>query len=304
MTADETRQVVISLNKREDTENWDAAFWRNIAEGPWLEQRLAAVEARKKYGTNAASEPKGSPKVSAQVHAWAAAGPDGDRWILGAYEAQGYSVGDATKKAEPYWSLYHQRKGGGWRRTFLALAPSRTALPAVATGRDGQAVTSGDVSKLATPPSSVCRHYGDYVAGRSGTGAEDDALWSKEIRTARASAATAEKDLRARFYNPASVNFSEDPESAHHGPIWRTTDGGALVACIVVTKTTIAMGSGRYVKFASSGWPGTVGVRWAAFTQSQLSLTVLKVPAESHEVSIAARASWPYRFDGTRYTSR
>lgn len=37
MAVEEARQVVVSLNKREDTKNWNAAYWRKVAEGPWLE---------------------------------------------------------------------------------------------------------------------------------------------------------------------------------------------------------------------------------------------------------------------------
>ncbi|MEU6666061.1 hypothetical protein [Streptomyces sp. NPDC046727] len=301
MTASEVRRAVVSVNQREDTENWDAAFWRKTAEGPWLEQRLAAVDNHKKYGAGTEPEPTGSPKVSSRVHAWAAAGPADDRWILGAYEARSASVGDTENSARLYWSLYHQQKGEGWRRAFLALAPSRSALPAPATGHDGQAVVSGDVSKLAASPSSVCRRYDDYITGKSGTAA-DDALWGKDIRTVRASFKSAKTHLRADFDNPASISLNSDPQPTHLGPVWRTVDGGALVACVDVTKTAIDMGPGRYIKLSYSGWPGTTGIRWAAMTQSQLNMIVLKVPVGSHEVSIAAQVSLPYHFDGTRYT--
>lgn len=64
-----------------------------------------------------------------------------------------------------------------------------------------------------------------------------------------------------------------------------------------------AWGPGRYTKFSYSGWKDTTGIRSAGFTQSQLNLTMLKIPAQAaEEVSVAAKASWPLHFEGTRYT--
>ncbi|MFF3327776.1 hypothetical protein [Streptomyces sp. NPDC002889] len=301
LTAEEARRVVTDVNERTDTDSQDAAFWREVAEGPWLEQRLATVETAKKYGTKAPPDPTNSPKTSPKVHAWSAAGPEGrGRWILGAYEIAGRTVGEEKKSARLQWSFYHQQ-GGAWRRTFLVEAPSRSALPELATGSDGQAATGGDVSELVMPPSTACARYGDYVTGKDGAAA-DGTLWSKEIDTGRGSFATVEQDLRESTNNPASIRVSVEPRRAPHGPVWRTADGGALVACVAVSSVAVDTGPGRYSQFTSSGWKGTTGIRWAAYTQSQLSLTVLKIPAGSGEVSDAAGASWPYHFNGTRYT--
>jgi hypothetical protein len=299
LSAEEARRVVTDVNKRTDSDSQDAEFWRGVTEGPWLEQRLATVETAKKYGTKAPPEPSNSPKTSPKIHAWSAAGPDGrDRWVLGAYESAGWTVGEKKKSAQLQWSLYHQQ-GGAWRRTFLVDAPSRTALPELATGSDGQAGTGGDVSKLVMPPSTACGRYGDYITGK---GTSKRARWSKEIADLRASFATAEENVRESTNNPASARFSLEPRRAPHGPVWRTADGGALVACVAVSTAAIDMGPGRYIELTSSGWKGTTGIRWAAFTQSQLTLTVLKIPAGSGEVSKAAGASWPLHFNGTRYT--
>ncbi|MFD5429081.1 hypothetical protein [Streptomyces sp. NPDC127084] len=108
--------------------------------------------------------------------------------------------------------------------------------------------------------------------------------------------------MRARFADPASVRTSLEPRPAPHGPVWLTADGGALVARVAVSKTAVEVEPGRYIEFSSTGWKGTTGIPWAAFTQIQLNLTILKIPLTSSEVSIAARASWPLNSDGTRHT--
>jgi hypothetical protein len=301
LNAEQARQVVKNLNRRMDVDSQDATFWREVAEGPWLDQRLATVDTAAKYGTKAPPEPTNSTKTAPDIHAWTTPGPDGtDRWILAAYETAGWKVGDTKKSVSLIWSLYHQRQGGPWRKTLQVEAPSTTALPKAAARADGQAVTGGDTSDLAAPPSSVCGLMEDYVMGKENAEAAKTP-WSKQIDTGRTEFTTAEQEVQEQF-GAASVDITSTPTRTPHGPLWRTTDGGALVACVSVTRTAIDMGPGRYSEFTTSGWAGTTGIRWAAYTQSMLAMTVLKIPAGTGEVSIAAKATWPYTFDGTRYT--
>jgi hypothetical protein len=299
LTTDQARQVVKDVNKRLDVQDRDAAYWREGAEGPWLDQLLATAENAKKYGTSAPPRPANSPKTVPTVHAWSAAGAD--KWILGAYQSVGFTVGEEKNSTELSWSLYHQGQDGTWRKTFLVQAPSTTSLPRIAKDSDGQAQTAGDTSQLAMPPKAACGRFGDYIAGKSDAETQRTA-WSKEIDTLRTSLLSGEKERRKRLGNPALVDLSFDPGRTPHGPVWRTTDGGAVVACVAESKTVVDMGPGRYVEFSYSGWAGTTGIRWSSYTQTLLRMTVLKIPADSGEVSIAAEANWPYRFNGTRYT--
>ncbi|MEU6672302.1 hypothetical protein [Streptomyces sp. NPDC046727] len=82
---------------------------------------------------------------------------------------------------------------------------------------------------------------------------------------------------------------------------WKAA-GGAATEFLEVTsinRPSIGNVRGLMLKLRVTA---TTGIRWAAMTQSQLNMIVLKVPVGSHEVSIAARVSLPYHFDGTRYT--
>ncbi|MFE2310960.1 hypothetical protein [Streptomyces sp. NPDC059411] len=301
-TADEARVIVETVNKRGDADSSDPEVIKGAAEGPWLDELLAISENGKRYGTGAPPRPTNSPATSPAVHAWAGSGPDGKgRWILGAYETASAAVGATENAAELVWSLYHEGADGVWRKALKTYAPSLTALPQPATGSDGQAVTGGDTAKLAADPATVCGLYDDYVFGTSGPDT-DGISWGAGIDGARVDRADAKKRLPERLSNPASLNTVSDPTRTPYGPLWRTSDGGALVACLSLRTTTVDMGPGRYQEFSYSGWSGTTGIRWSSYTQSQLGMTVLKVQPGAGEVSVAAQVSWPYKFDGTRHT--
>ncbi|MEV7522058.1 hypothetical protein [Streptomyces sp. NPDC091371] len=301
LSADEARRIVEEANKRADAESEDPDGIARVAEGPWKEQLLAIVDNGRKHGTSAPPGPTNSPATSPTVRAWAGSGPDGnDRWVLGAYETASTSVGEEQRQKKLLWALYHEGADGVWRMGFTAYAPSSDALPQLATGPDGQVVTGGDASKLGADPATVCGRYDDYWTGTSGPDAAGT-VWSAQIDAVRAKAVDRRKNWRRDYGNPASFDFSSEPTRTPYGPLWRTSDGGALVACVSRRTTAIDMGPGRYQEFDYSGWTGTTGIRWNTYTQTQLGMTVLKVPAGAGEVSVAAEVSWPYKFDGTRY---
>ncbi|MFB6615128.1 hypothetical protein ACFCV9_13085 [Streptomyces sp. NPDC056367] len=301
LTADEARRVAGDVDKRAGQESQDPEVIKGYAEGPWLDHLLAAAENGRKYGTGAPPEPTNSPEVAPGVHAWAGAGTGaGERWILAAGEVSSHTVGASQNAAEMRWSLHHEGKDGTWRAAFRAHAPTAGALPAPAVRPDGQAVTGGDTSKLAADPAEVCGRYFDYWNSKDGTDASD-AGWGADIDAARVKMAEGRKRLPERLDNPKSLTTEQQPTRTPYGPLWRTADGGALVACLSVNTATVDMGPGRYQTFSSSGWSGTTGIRWSRYTQTQLSMTMLKIPAGPGEVSVGAEASWPYTFDGTRY---
>ncbi|MFJ3517059.1 hypothetical protein [Streptomyces sp. NPDC090131] len=301
LTADEARRVAEDVDKRAEQESQDPEVIKGYAEGPWLDHLLAAAESGRKYGTSMPPGPTNSPEVAPAVHAWAGAGTGtGERWILAASEVSSHTVGASQNSAELRWSLHHEGKDGTWRVGLKAFAPTVGALPTPAVGPDGQAVTGGDTSDLAADPAEVCGRYYDYRNGKDGTKASDTG-WAADIDDARAKLAEMRKDLPVRLDNPKSLTTQQEPTRTPYGPLWRTVDGGALVACLAVNTAVVDMGPGRYQTFSSSGWSGTTGIRWNSYTQTQLSMTMLKIPAGPGEVSIGAEASWPYTFDGTRY---
>lgn len=301
LTADEARRLAGEVDKRAEQESQDPEVIKGYAEGPWLDQQLAAAENGRKYGTSTPPGPTNSPEVAPDVHAWAGAGTGaGDRWILAADEMSSHTVGSSQNSVELRWSLHHQGKDGTWRAAFRAFAPTVGALPEPAIGPDGQAVTGGDTSQLGADPAEVCGRYHDYRYGKEGTDSSDPG-WDANIAAPRAKLADALKGLPERLGNPKSLTTKQEPTRTPYGPLWRTVDGGALVACLSVNTLTVDMGPGRYRTFTSSGWTGTTGIRWNGYTQSQLGMTVLKIPAGRGQVSIGAEVSWPYRFDGTRY---
>ncbi len=126
--------------------------------------------------------------------------------------------------------------------------------------------------------------------------------WSPEIVTRRADLAKAGEGRRERLGNPARTEFTTEPTRTPYGPVRRTADGGALVACLDERRSFVDMGPGRYTEFSSSGWAGTTGIRWSSYTRTQSGMTVLQVPPAGGGVSIASEAYWPHTFDGTRYT--
>ncbi|MFD7785350.1 hypothetical protein ACFV4Q_19955 [Streptomyces nojiriensis] len=303
LTADEARRVAGDVDKRAEQTSQDPEVIKSYAEGPWLDQLLAAAESGRKYGTSTPPGPTNSPEVAPAVHAWAGAGTGagaGERWILAAGEVSSHTVGASQKSAELRWSLHREGKDGTWRAAFRSFAPTVGALPTPAVGPDGQAVTGGDTSKLAADPAEVCGRYYDYRTGKDGTD-DSDTGWGADVDAARAKSIEGLKELPERLNNPKSLTTQVEPTRTPYGPLWRTTDGGALVACLAVNTAVVDMGPGRYQTFISSGWSGTTGIRWSGYTQTQLSMTMLKIPAGQGEVSIGAEASWPYAFDGTRY---
>ncbi|MEV7723643.1 hypothetical protein AB0P15_02785 [Streptomyces sp. NPDC087917] len=301
LTADEALAVVKDLNQHTDVDNYDAEFWKGLTEGPLLEQQLGVVETTKKYGTDTPPAPTNSPDAATTVHAWTVGNPDGtDRWILGAQEAVTHTVGDKANKAVLYWSLFHQtQKDAPWRKTFLARAPEATALPEIATGEDGQAKVGGDAASLALDPATACGRFADYLHGRTDA---DGVKWSKGITELRADLKASAEDLRGSKGASGTVDLNVDSVRTPHGPVWRTPDGGALVACTSVSNVRTKLGPGRSETFSSSGWPGTTGIRWAAYTQRIMGLTMVKIPAAgAGEVTIGASSNLPHSFEGTKY---
>ncbi|MDK9497584.1 hypothetical protein QEZ40_002525 [Streptomyces katrae] len=127
--------------------------------------------------------------------------------------------------------------------------------------------------------------------------------WSQDVAKRKAASAAQLERMRTSLGKGAKVDFGVDVNRGSHGPVWRTTDGGALVACTAVSKVYTDVGPGRSTTFSSSGWAGTAGVPWASSTQRIMGLTVLKVSAgAAGEVSVAAESNLPYSFDGTKYT--
>ncbi|MFB6830728.1 hypothetical protein [Streptomyces hydrogenans] len=307
LSALEARRIVEDVNRRLDADGKDAAFWHTAAEGPWLDLLLAKVENTAKHGGKAPPAPTNTPEVSPGVEVWpASSNAPGDRWILGSFETSSWTISSEgvkkPKTATPTWTLYHQQGEGPWRQTFQVHVSAGSGVPRPAVGNDGQAVTGGDTTKLAVPPSSVCGHMADYVAGTNDAQTRKS-RWSKEITADRAEFAGIEQSLRERL-GAKSVDVTSTTVRTPHGPVWRTADGSALVACVTVNQTAIDMGPGRYSVFPTSGWSGTTGIRWTSYTQSLMVMNVLKIPAGHGEVSVAAKSAWPYKFDGKRHTGR
>ncbi|WP_405715363.1 hypothetical protein OG264_37230 [Streptomyces xanthophaeus] len=219
--------------------------------------------------------------------------------LAGKVEADNFDA--AKKETVLRWSLFHQqRTDAPWHATFVARAPETTALPQIATGPDGRAVTGGDTAGLAADPATVCGSYGDYLHTDIGAGG---VKWSKDVTEVREAYAGGLEAERKSLRNPAKLEAGAEVTRTPHGPVWRTTDGGALVACTAVSKLYTELGGGRATTFSSSGWAGTTGIPWASYTQRLMALTVLKVPAGgSGEVSVAAESNLPYSFEGTRMT--
>lgn len=303
LSVEEAKGVVKDITLKVEADNFDAAYWRGVTEGPLLEQQLAVVETSKKYGTDREPRPANSPQTDPAVHTWSTGKDDGsDRWVLGAHEVQGYTVGDADKEAVLRWSLFHQqRPGAPWLAAFVARAPEPTDLPQVAVGPDGRAVTGGDTAGLGADPAKVCGQYGDYMHTDAGAGG--GVKWSTEVAKRKAVSAAGLENMRKSLGKGAKVDFGVDVNRSPHGPVWRTTDGGALVACTAVSKVYTELGPGRSTTFSRSGWAGTTGIPWASYTQRIMALTILKVPAgATGEVSVAAESNLPYSFDGTKST--
>ncbi|MFF3013115.1 hypothetical protein [Streptomyces sp. NPDC057939] len=302
LSAEEARGVVKDLTAKVEAVNPDAEYWKGVTGGPLLAQQLAVVETGKKYGADQPPSPGTPPKTDPAVHTWSTGKDDGsDRWIFGAHEMEGRTVGVAKSETVLRWSLFHQeRTGGPWLATFVARAPATTDLPGIAVGPDGRAVTGGDVAGLAADPANVCGQYGDHLHTDTGTGG---VKWSQDIAEVKAGSAAGLKAMRKDLGKGGKLDVNVDIDRAPHGPVWRTTDGGALVACTAISRVHTELGPGRSTTFSSSGWAGTTGIPWASYTQRIMGLTVLRVPAgASGEVSVAAESNLPYSFDGTKYT--
>ncbi|MFD9519729.1 hypothetical protein [Streptomyces sp. NPDC059979] len=302
LSEEETRRIVKDLTGKYDAGGSDIEYWKGITEGPLRERALAVLETSRKYGTKDEARPTNSPATDTAVRTWTTGKDDGsDRWILGAHEVQGYTVGDASNKVELRWSLYHQqRPGAPWLTAFIANAPETTALPQVAVGPDGQALSGADTTGLAADPATVCGQHGDYLNTDAGAGG---VKWSQDVTKTKEALAGSLTRIREEVGKGGKVDIGIDVNRTPHGPVWRTTDGGALVACTTVNKVYKELAPGTSATFSSSGWAGTTGIPWASYTQRIMNLTVLKIPTgASGEVSVAASSRLPYSFEGTKHT--
>ncbi|MGW1185383.1 hypothetical protein ACWD7Y_17145 [Streptomyces drozdowiczii] len=305
VSADEARRVLKDLDAKDDSDSRSPAYWRKIHEGPWLDRTLAMIDNIKKRGKDdPGQDPTNRPTIDPAVHAWVAQ-PDGHSgdWILGARQIVSRTVGGESEKNEASmrWSLYHRgSEGDPWRIAFTADAPAKTDLPQVAANKSRAAGTvKPDAAGLATQPGKACGEFFDHVAYKDTRG--NHLKWSSQIDKYRATGKDT-KSLRKQLGNAESVDIRSEGQRKPVGPAWRTKDGGALVACVSVSTVVTDMGAGRWLTLRSSGWDGTTGIRWNKFTQQMMRMTVLKVPVDGTEISIAAQSSWPYKFDGTEYT--
>ncbi|MET9694503.1 hypothetical protein ABZY81_39885 [Streptomyces sp. NPDC006514] len=182
-------------------------------------------------------------------------------WIVAASEVSSHTVGASQKSVELRWSLDREGKDGTWRAAFRSFAPTVGALPTRAVGPEGQAVTGGDTSNLAADAAKVCGRYYDYRTSKDGTN-DSDTGWGADIDAARAKSIEGLKKLPERLHNPKSLTTQVEPTRTPYGPLWRTTDGGALVACLAVNTAVVDMRPGRYQ---------TVHLQYAK--ENQLTLT-------------------------------
>ncbi|MGW2083072.1 hypothetical protein ACWCOW_40425 [Streptomyces sp. NPDC001939] len=302
VTADEARRVLKDLDKKDNSDSLSPAYWRNVHEGPWLDRTLARVDNIKRLGKDDPSQgPTNRPHVDPAVHAWVAkpGTKDSGDWILGAKQVSSHSIGGEFKnKVSMRWSLSHRGdSGAGWRTALTADAPGKKDLPQVAADKSWRVPTTAPDTALAMRPGKACGMFLDYIT-RKGT--YKSFRWSSQIDMYRATHGDT-KPIRQQLGDPQSLDTQVAGQRTPVGPAWQTKDGGALVACIGVNTVAADMGSGRWIQFTTSGWDGTTGIRWNRFTQTMMTMTMLKVPAHGAEISIAAQTTWPYKFDGTEY---
>ncbi|GHE11423.1 hypothetical protein [Streptomyces alanosinicus] len=302
VSVDEAQRVLKALDKKDDSDSLSPSYWRSIQEGPWLDRTLARIDSIKARGRDESQNPTNRPHVDPAVRAWVAM-PDtagAGSWILGAQQVSSYAIGGEFKNTVSMrWSLIHRADdGGAWRTAFTADAPSKEDVPQIAVDGNGTAQIVAPNAHLAVQPGKACGAYFDYVTRKS---ADEHLRWSSQIDTYRATYGQT-KPIREQLGNAESVNIQTKAQRAPVGPAWQTKDGGALVACVDVNTVTADMGPGRWLKLTTSGWDGTTGIRWNKFTQTMMQMTILKVPAGSSDISIAAQSTWPYKFDGTEYS--
>ncbi|MCX4666540.1 hypothetical protein OG453_07630 [Streptomyces sp. NBC_01381] len=302
VTADEARRILKDLDKKDDSDSLSPAYWRKVHEGPWLDRTLARVDNIKKLGKDDSSlDPTNRPHLDPAVHAWVAkpASESSGDWILGAQQVSSHTIGGEFKnKASMYWSLSHRGDAGGaWRTAFTAYAPKKKDLPQVAADKSGRVRTVAPNADLAVQPGKACGVFLDYITRKD---TDEKLQWSSQIDTYRATHGDT-KPASKQLNNPESVELRAEGQRTPIGPAWQTKDGGALVACVGMNTAAADMGAGRWIKFTTSGWDGTTGIRWNKFTQTMMTMIVLNVPADGAEISIAAQTTWPYKFDGTKY---
>ncbi|MGP3974342.1 hypothetical protein ACTWQF_10015 [Streptomyces sp. 8N114] len=298
----EARRVVKELDKKEDSGSLSPAYWHKIQEGPWLDRSLVRIDNVKMRGKPDDKTPSNHPRLDSAVHAWAAkprAGGGGE-WILGARQVSSSEIGGESKNtAEMRWSLHHRdSKDGPWRTALVVMPRGKKDLPKAATNKSKAVPTVSSDEDLAVQPGRACGAFDDYVSHKT-TG--KDLRWSKQIKKYRNSYGDT-TGVRKAYANPKSAKVSVKMRRTPLGPAWRTQDGGALVACTRVSETAVDMGPGRWFEMEITGWDNISETRWNTFTQTLMTMTMLKVPANGSPISIAADTTWPYKFNGTEYT--
>lgn len=301
VSANEAREIAKDLKAKNANDSLNPAYWRKIHAGPWLDRTLAEINNIKKRGRDDPEQrPTNRPEVDSTVHAWVTkpGGGSGD-WIFSAQQTSGHTIGDGSKnKAHMSWNLHHRADDeGAWRTAFTTHADSKKDLPELAADKSGIAQTVETQSDLPIQPGNTCSTFIDYTTGKN---RKENIHWSPEIDQRRATYGDT-KEIQKEIGNAESVKIETEGRRDPVGPAWRTKDGAVLVPCVSVNTTTTEMGSGRWIEFTWSGWDGTTGIRWNKFTQRMMTMTMLKVPVDGTEISIAAESTWPYKFSGSEH---
>ncbi|WP_436777454.1 hypothetical protein [Yinghuangia sp. YIM S09857] len=224
----------------------------------------------------------------------AAPTPGGDRWfaVSGTYK---YEDADGERGTGRIFVFRATAADPTWKFAFGGHTLAETALPPLSEGADGYvpAVTSDD--GLVMPVGRACQAHLD-VRDRASA-----AQWGPTVNKG-----VAEFEDYADSYESAGLNavYTGKLRTDAVGPVWRTSDGGALVPCLVENRWTIAVkpGYGPMTQTGESRYLLDVeGSKIRGYVDTNISMKLLVIPTTGKPDFVAGLT---YPLDYTQTAAR
>ncbi|MEY9969266.1 hypothetical protein ABIA33_007354 [Streptacidiphilus sp. MAP12-16] len=290
-------------DQRADSTSTDPAYWRGLLEAAPFDQRLDEITRARHYGWPTPPPfPTVDPALTIDLIPHTASGD----WFLTVNQVAEWVIGGKPGDVEKNTRirLFHRaRPTGSWLMAFESDATGPSALNSLVLDRNRTTtlatVHAGDpAGALAADPRAVCGQLVTYIGA---TSPADLTGWDSAITQWRTSTLDSLSQADPVTYSGSLTDSEAVHPGLDHAPVLRTTGGGALLFCQSADTRQHVHDPGTWEEFSESGWIGTTGIRWASYTSTTLTSTVLAVPPAGHgPIAEAAIRTTPWQFTGQR----
>lgn len=222
----------------------------------------------------------------------AAPSPTGDRWFAVSGTSEDWRPG--TEEGAGRLFVFHSTAADPtWRLTAVASMLADTAFPDLRVGPDGVAETVTSDAGLVMPLGTVCQAA---VDARDKTAA---AAWGPSMQKGAASVADhiqEGKDIGLKHVYSAKLRTDVA------GPVFRTSDGGALVPCVTENRWTASVMPGygpMTMKGNSRYLLDTPGTKITGYVDTNISMQFLTIPTTG-KPDFVAGLTYPLDYSQTK----